>query len=57
MSRLAYATLLTTCLTAGTAFAAPLNLNPYPDYAAARPFGFPAVRSRRCRCCTAGSGT
>ena len=36
MSRLAYATLLTTCLTAGTAFAAPLNLNPYPDYAAAR---------------------
>jgi lipoprotein-anchoring transpeptidase ErfK/SrfK len=28
MSRLAYATLLTTCLTAGTAFAAPLNLNP-----------------------------
>ena len=36
MSRLAYATLLTTCLTAGTALAAPLNLNPYPDYAAAR---------------------
>jgi lipoprotein-anchoring transpeptidase ErfK/SrfK len=36
MSRLAYATLLTTCLTAGAAFAAPLNLDPYPDYAAAR---------------------
>ena len=36
MSRLAYATLLTTCLTAGTALAAPLNLDPYPNYAAAR---------------------
>jgi lipoprotein-anchoring transpeptidase ErfK/SrfK len=36
MSRLAYALLLTTCLTSGTAFAAPLNLDPYPNYPAAR---------------------
>ena len=56
MSRLAFATLLTTCLTAGTAFAAPLNLNPYPDYAAPALRRPTAVRSRYGLCGAATNG-